>query len=172
MFKKYDLHNRGFLRGDSLINAIQSVCKLDNLKLKYLFSVLNLCDVDPVKHGADLSLFRIILALANKINYLDEDWFKSKLPQFDMSSIENKMFKVKNLWNCLVNPFKKTFLIRDLMIEFKAGGVSEEHIEFAKQKFSNKKSFDLIDYLTYIPLFVFMHDQIVKNPLKELNNLI
>ena len=89
------------------------------------------------------------------------------LPQFDLSTIENKVFKVKNLWNFLVDRTTKSIIISELMVEFEAGGVTKEHIEFAKQKFSFKYSFDILDYLTYIPLFVFIHDRIIKNPLEK-----
>ncbi len=51
------------------------------------------------------------------------------------------------------------------MIEFEAGGVTKEHIEFARNKFSDK-SFEISDYITYIPLFLTIHNRIVKDPLK------
>ena len=89
------------------------------------------------------------------------------LPQFDLSTIENKVFKVKNLWNFLVDRSTKCIIISELMVEFEAGGVTKEHIEFARQKFSFKSSFDLLDYLTYIPLFVLIHDRIIKNPMEK-----
>ena len=89
------------------------------------------------------------------------------LPQLDLSTIENKVFKVKNLWNFLVDRSTKSIIISELLVEFKAGGVTKEHIEFAREKFKFKYSFDLLDYLTYIPLFVFIHDRIIKNPLEK-----
>ena len=61
--------------------------------------------------------------------------------------------------------------IEDLMIEFEAGGVTPEHLAFARSKFSNKSHFDLLDYLSYIPLFVYIHDRIVRNPLNEKKDL-
>lgn len=71
----------------------------------------------------------------------------------------------------MANKSTKTIEINELMIEFEAGGVSNEHLRFAKEKFSNKFEFDLIDYLSYIPLFVFIHDRIVSNPLDEKRDL-
>lgn len=64
----------------------------------------------------------------------------------------------------MVNPKTKTFSIYELIIEFEAGCVSKDHIEYAKRKFADKLYFDITDYLTYIPLFLFIHDRIVKNP--------
>ena len=61
-----------------------------------------------------------------------------------------------------VNPTTKTLSIYELIIEFEAGGVSKEHIEYAKTKFSGKLYFDITDYLTYIPLFLYIHSKIGK----------
>lgn len=81
--------------------------------------------------------------------------------------------KIKNLWSILVNPLNKTIDMDDLMIEFCAGGVTSQHLAFAREKFAceQKSHFDLLDYLKYIPLFVFIHDRIVRNPLDEKRDL-
>lgn len=71
------------------------------------------------------------------------------------------------MWSVLADKTTKTIQIDDLMIEFGAGGVTPEHVAFAKEKFAEKSQFDLLDYLTYIPLFIFIHDRIVANPLDE-----
>lgn len=165
VFSEYDKSNEGFLSGDKLLNAIESISKLNNLKLNYLFSVLNMCDVDPLKNGADAKLFSLILALASRIKHLDDNWFSNMLPQFDLYTIENKVFKIKNLWNYLADQYTKTIYINDIIIEFEAGGVTSGHVNYAREKFSGKTHFDLLDYLTYIPLFVHIHDRIISNPL-------
>lgn len=53
------------------------------------------------------------------------------------------------------------------MIELKAGGVSEEHQEEARQKFGNKGVLDLLDFLSYLPLFIMTHESVVDNPLDD-----
>lgn len=166
-FRKYDLKRNGFLNGKNLIDAIAETSKLDNLKMNYLFSVLDLCGADPFKYGVDIKLFIIMTALAHRISHLDDEWFKNMLPQLDLSTVENKVFKVKNLWNFLVDKSLRKILISDLMIEFEAGGVTSEHVEYTRRKFLQKRYFDLLDYLTYIPLFVYIHDRIIKNPLDK-----
>jgi hypothetical protein len=110
-------------------------------------------------------MFKIITCLADKIHNLDDEWFLNLLPQLNISSVENKAFKIRSLWNYLVNSKSKKLSNSELMIEFEAGGVTKEHIEFAKNKFSDK-SFEISDYITYIPLFLTMHNRIVKDPLK------
>jgi hypothetical protein len=67
IFSKYDYENRGYLIGDNLVKAISEVCQLDKFKMNYLFSVLDLCGADPFKHGVDIKLFAIMIALANRI---------------------------------------------------------------------------------------------------------
>lgn len=166
-FQMFDLKRRGFLAGDQLLAAIESISKLNNLKLNYLFSVLKLCDAEPLKNGADLKLFSLIMALAARINHLDDDWFKNMLPSLDLSTVENKVFKAKHLWKVLSDARTRTIDMHDLMIEFEAGGVTAEHVQFAREKFSDKSEFDILDYLSYIPLFVYIHDRIVSNPLHQ-----
>ncbi len=146
------------------MEAISSVTKLNNIQMEYLFNILNLCEIDPFKRGADFEMFRIIISLAEKIRCLDDQWFFNVLPQLDIKSVENKAFKIRRLWSHLVNTKSKKLTNQDLMIEFKAGGVTNEHIEFARNKFSDKFYIDITDFITYIPLFLTMHNRIIKDP--------
>ena len=55
--------------------------------MEYLFNILNLCEIDPFKRGADFEMFRIIISLAEKIRCLDDEWFFNVLPQLDIKSV-------------------------------------------------------------------------------------
>lgn len=164
IFDHFDILNIGHLSGPLLVDAITATHKLSNTKMNYLFNVLNLCEIDPFKRGANLKMFKIITSLANKINKLDDEWFYNLLPQLDILSVENKAFKIRSLWNYLVNSKTKSLSIKDLIIEFEAGGVTREHVEYAKKKFEDNLYFDITDYVTYIPLFLYIHDRIIKDP--------
>ena len=129
--------------------------------------ILSLCDQDPFKYGADKKTFSVVLALGKKINELDDEWFYNLLPTLNALSIENKVFKVKNLWNFLVDKETKTVRLDELLIEMQAGGVTQEHLKYAKEKFVGKSYFDLLDYLTYIPLFVHIHQKIIRDPFNQ-----
>lgn len=94
IFAQFDRNRRGYLIGEQLLDAIDAISKLNNLKTNYLFSVLKLCEADPLAHGADLKLFTLIVSLAYRIKHLDDDWFNNMLPNLDLSTVENKMFKV------------------------------------------------------------------------------
>jgi len=52
-------------------------------------------------------------------------------------------------------------------VELLAGGLSDEHLDFVTNKFNRTKKgyLEYMDYLTYIPLFVELHDRICSNPL-------
>ncbi len=165
VFNRYDILGVGHLSGPMLVDAISSVYKLTNNQMNYLFNILNLCEIDPFVRGADFNMFKIITCLAEKITNLDEEWFFSLLPKLDISSVENKAFKIRSLWNYLVNTKTKMLTNHELMIEFEAGGVTKEHIDFARRKFSDKLYFEITDYITYIPLFLCIHSRIIKNPL-------
>jgi len=118
-FKKYDIFEIGHLSGELLVDAISSVTKLNNIQMEYLFNILNLCEIDPYKRGADFEMFRIIISLAEKIQCLDDEWFQNVLPKLDIKSVENKAFKIRRLWSHLVNAKSKQLTNRELMIEFK-----------------------------------------------------
>ena len=137
------------------------------LKMTYLMRVMGLLDVDPFKFGANKKTFCVIAALGQRIQQLDDEWFRNLLPRLDLKSVENKVFKVKKLWDFLVDQDTKRVRLDDLMIEMKAGGVSNEHIVYAQEKFSDKISFDLLDYLTYVPLFIHIHEKICINPFNQ-----
>jgi hypothetical protein len=168
-FEMCDYEQKGFLTLNQLMNAIGSIVNLNNFKKSYLISVLNLCEIRT--NGVHLNMFNILVALARRVNHLDEKWFGDILPQLDLSTIENKMFKVRSLWSYLVDNRTKTINIAELLIEFEAGGVTREHIDYAREKFKEKESFDLLDYLTYIPLFLFIHDRIVVNPFDKRSDI-
>lgn len=161
-FDDHDTDQKGYLSVEELLRAINSVISLSNVKYNYLISLLSLCNISS--HLIDLKLFTLIVSLAHRVKYLDDKWFKNILPQLDLSTVENKLFKVRNLWSYLVDKQTRTINISELMVEFEAGGVTEEHVEYARSKFASRSHFDLLDYLTYIPLFVYIHDRIVQNP--------
>jgi hypothetical protein len=171
VFDQFNYTESEFLKGDLIILALNQVLTLNNLQLVYLERVLSLCNMRPFQNGANKRTFCIIAALAQRIDFLDDIWFNGFLPRLDMISVENKLFKVKKLWDYLVNKDTKLIKVYDLLIEMRAGGVTAEHIKHASEKFSGSLFFDLLDYLVYIPLFVLMHETIVQNPLHSTSSI-
>ena len=54
-----------------------------------------------------------------------------------------------------------------LAVELQAGGLTMEHVEFVVNRLNhqNKGIVEFLDYLTYVPLFLEIHDSISGNPL-------
>ena len=54
-----------------------------------------------------------------------------------------------------------------LAVELQAGGLTQEHVEFVVDRLNHegKGLVEFLDYLTYVPLFVEIHDAISGNPL-------
>lgn len=60
-----------------------------------------------------------------------------------------------------------TIPLKSLSVELIAGGLSKEHLDFVTDKFNRtqKGYVEYMDFLTYVPLFVELHDRICSNPL-------
>ena len=54
-----------------------------------------------------------------------------------------------------------------LAVELQAGGLTAEHVKFVVDRLNHedKGIVEFLDYLTYVPLFVEIHDTISGNPL-------
>jgi hypothetical protein len=169
IFDRFDTHEKGWINGESLIQALEKAVRLNNIRLTYLFNIMCLCGTDPFLNGIDKKVFCIIAALGQRIEHLDDEWFLNLLPRLDAMSVENKIHRVRNLWDFLVDRDTKMIHREDLFIEMRAGQVTKEHIEYAREKFVDKSNFDLLDFLTYCPLFVNIHNKIIFDPFDEKN---
>lgn len=54
-----------------------------------------------------------------------------------------------------------------LAVELQAGGLTAEHVDFVVERLNHEGRgiVEFLDYLTYVPLFVEIHDSIYGNPL-------
>ena len=54
-----------------------------------------------------------------------------------------------------------------LAVELQAGGLTAEHVDYVVNRLNHedKGIVEFLDYLTYVPLFVEIHDNISGNPL-------
>ncbi len=74
---------------------------------------------------------------------------------------------LQSLWECNVDPGTNTISLDQLMIELRAGGVSYEHEIEVREKLSHLHALDLLEFLTYVPLFIMIHEAVVDNPLSD-----
>ena len=73
----------------------------------------------------------------------------------------------QTLWEVNVDPESQKIPIHQLCVELKAGGVSLEHEREVREKLGPLRALDLLDFLTYIPLFLMIHTSVVGNPLDD-----
>ena len=78
-----------------------------------------------------------------------------------------KLFMCRTLWECSVDPETNTIPLPQLCVELRAGGVSYEHELEVRDRLGHLQALDLLDFLTYIPLFIMLHEAIVENPLDD-----
>ena len=68
------------------------------------------------------------------------------------------------LWECNVDPYINKIPLDQLCVELRAGGVANENITEVREKLGHLKALDLLDFMTYIPLFIMIHESVVHNP--------
>jgi hypothetical protein len=73
----------------------------------------------------------------------------------------------QTLWECNVDKDTNTISIDQLCVELRAGGVSYEHETEVREKLGHLGSLDLLDFMTYIPLFIMIHESVMLNPLDD-----
>ena len=64
-----------------------------------------------------------------------------------------------------------TIPLPQLCVELQAGGVTETHVAEVQEKLQHLVALDLLDFLTYIPLFILIHQSVVNNPLDDSRTL-
>jgi len=78
------------------------------------------------------------------------------------------MYVFQTLWESCVAAGERTLSVDDLCVELRAGGVSPEHEQQVREKLGPPRPpLDLLDFLTYVPLFIMTHSSIVDHPLDD-----
>ena len=60
---------------------------------------------------------------------------------------------------------KKTISLEDLILGLTAGGLTVDQREQTLKVLGRTAALDFLDFLTYIPLFIHIHDHILQDPL-------
>lgn len=69
----------------------------------------------------------------------------------------------QRLFLCYVDEEKKTISLEELMLGLRAGGLTADQKE-QTLKILGRTALDFLDFLTYIPLFIHIHDHILQDP--------
>lgn len=137
--------------------------KLTDAEEEYLYRILELTGYSVTK-GADFKLFSVLAALSQKISSLD-NWMRNQIGKMDFQMLEMKTFMCKTLWECNVDHETNKIPLEQLCVDLRAGGISLEHEDEVRRTLSHLRALDLLDFLTYIPLFIMIHQSVVENPL-------
>eukprot|EP00043_Microstomoeca_roanoka_P016491 m.168970 g.168970 ORF g.168970 m.168970 type:complete len:741 (-) comp16468_c7_seq11:524-2746(-) len=110
-------------------------------------------------------MFAIISALSERVVGLDL-FVRNLINAMDAHALAQKIIGCKSLFYILDEKRCGHVGVDDLSNELIAGRISKEHEEIIIDKFTEdgKEEVDFLDFLTYIPLFVEIHDTINSNP--------
>ncbi|XP_059834490.1 uncharacterized protein LOC132398701 isoform X15 [Hypanus sabinus] len=112
----------------------------------------------------DLRLFTVMVSLAQKITALD-GFMRSLIGNMDLKALDLKLYRAKQLFLCSLEAGSNTISVEQLLVELKAGRISSVHEEKVRQELQHSRELDLLDFLTYLPLFILIHNSVVSNPL-------
>ncbi|XP_064652020.1 uncharacterized protein LOC135502839 isoform X2 [Lineus longissimus] len=141
---------------------------LTEKECQFIYHILDL----PGQPRINMKLFSVIASLSERI--MDSDPIIRKLiNKFNFDALDVKMAKCKELFYLLsdqdIDAPDGKITARSLAVELAAGGVSPEHTKYVLSKFNRERKgvVDFLDYLTYVPLFIEIHDRIISDPLSE-----
>ncbi|RXM30185.1 hypothetical protein EOD39_2030 [Acipenser ruthenus] len=105
-----------------------------------------------------LTCFQVLVAL------------KEIVPPSALTDAE-EIYVYRQLFLCNIDSQSNSISVDQLVLELKAGGISEEHEEAVCRELKHIQSLDLLDFLTYLPLFVLIHNSVISNPLDDSRTL-
>ncbi|MEE6480094.1 hypothetical protein FKM82_012456 [Ascaphus truei] len=168
-FEAVDNDEDGYLNCLQVLMGLKEIVPsnvLSDAEELYVYRILEIVDYYVTDGLTDLRLFAVMASLAQKIAALDS-FMRSLIDHMDFKALELKMYKAKQLFLCNIDSESKSITVDQLLVELKAGGVSREHEETVQRELSNIKKLDILDFLTYLPLFVLIHNSVISNPLDD-----
>ncbi|XP_056430516.1 uncharacterized protein LOC130369371 isoform X2 [Hyla sarda] len=172
-FEAVDTDEDGYLDCLQVLMALKEIVpgnSLSDAEEFYVYRILEIVDYYVTDGLTDLRLFAVMASLAQKIAALDS-FMRSLIDHMDFKALELKMYKAKQLFLCNIDAESKSISVEQLLVELKAGGISREHEEAAQLELSHIKKLDILDFLTYLPLFVLIHNSVISNPLDDSRNI-
>uniref|UniRef100_A0A1I8GZL3 EF-hand domain-containing protein n=1 Tax=Macrostomum lignano TaxID=282301 RepID=A0A1I8GZL3_9PLAT len=136
-------------------------------EMQYVYHILNL----PARTRVNFRLFSVIAALSEKVVQL-EPIIRKMVNKMNFDALDYKLEKCKEMFFLLDDLDDKaptgSITVDSLAIELLAGNLKDENVGSVIKKFNREKRgyIDFLDYLTYVPLFLEIHERIVADPLK------
>ncbi|XP_062913724.1 uncharacterized protein LOC134351471 isoform X4 [Mobula hypostoma] len=166
-FQEVDNNNDGYLFCAELVTALKEMAPLGALTDSeeiYIYRILESLGYRVTDGLIDLRLFTVMVSLAQKITALD-GFMRSLIGNMDLKALDLKLYRAKQLFLCSLEAGSNTISVEQLLVELKAGRISNVHEEKVRQELQHTRELDLLDFLTYLPLFVLIHNSVVSNPL-------
>ncbi|XP_061415855.1 uncharacterized protein LOC133347533 isoform X3 [Lethenteron reissneri] len=170
-FSAVDEDEDGYLSGAEVCVALKAVLppgSLSDAEEMYVYRVLEIVDYRVADGLTDFRLFAVIASLARRIAALD-DFMRNLINHMDFKALEMRMSKARALFECNVEAHTRRIQPGQLALELRAGGVSPRH-ERAVRGYGGggghqDRSLDLLDFLSFLPLFVHIHGSVLARPL-------
>uniref|UniRef100_UPI00398ED20D uncharacterized protein isoform X1 n=2 Tax=Pristiophorus japonicus TaxID=55135 RepID=UPI00398ED20D len=172
-FDEVDKDNDGYLSSSEVVTALKETLPLGALTDSeeiYVYRILESLDYRVTAGLTDLRLFAVVASLAQKITALD-GFMRSLVGNVDLKALEPRMYRAKQLFLCNLESESTTISVQQFLVELKAGGISRVHEEKVRKELRHTRALDLLDFLTYLPLFVLIHKSVVSNPLDDSRTL-
>jgi len=165
VFKQHDNNKDGYLESFEALLAIDYIIPdIDDAHIEYIYRILELSNLPVYSGRMNQNLFNIVLSLSKKIESL-EGFMKGMLNNMDFQSLDWKFYHGKRLFQRLVdNDLDETMSIDCLLFEIEAGLLSKFDNKQIRKELSKFSHFNILDFLTYLPLFTYIHDHIVHQP--------
>ncbi|XP_033629276.1 uncharacterized protein LOC117291577 isoform X2 [Asterias rubens] len=170
-FDTVDEDGDGLLSCFDTLIALKGITGTQNLTEKeeeYICRILEIANYN-ILEGSDFRVFSVMAALSQKLTSIDK-WVRNLIKKFDLQMLDWKMYRAKELFKWCVDESTNRISVPRLLIELRAGGVSDEHLEEVKEKFGEHGTLDLLDFLAYLPLFIMSHEAVVFNPLNNIRD--
>ncbi|XP_063418312.1 uncharacterized protein LOC134701107 [Mytilus trossulus] len=142
----------------------------------YIYQILNL----PGRRKINFQLFTVIAALSEKISQMDpvikkilikDNPEETKKKRRSYDALDLKMETSKELFGLLADGDYETnnngnAKASQLAVELTAGGLDPECVGYVLSKFNRFGTgyIDFMDFVTYVPLFIEIHQKIVDDP--------
>eukprot|EP00037_Helgoeca_nana_P029209 m.347573 g.347573 ORF g.347573 m.347573 type:complete len:1593 (+) comp27925_c0_seq4:270-5048(+) len=166
VFDHVDTDMDGKLSMDELKFGIRTVNSnmISNKEVTYVDAVLDLRLVKDV----NFRMFSVIAALSERVVGLDR-MVRDMVNYTDFRAMETKMDACKHMFYLLDETRDGLVPMDNLMYQVRAGRISPEHEKVIIDRFSEdgKLYVDFLDFLTYLLLFLEIHETINENPFDD-----
>lgn len=99
----------------------------------------------------------------NLFYFYFRDFYRLIDYEIDYDTLLFCVSKAKLLYQIMLRSNENFIHTEDLLIEFKAGNTQESYLTYILQN-DGKSKIDFMDYLTYFPLFINTHKNIIEMP--------